>query len=676
MEEQIRSELNQKEHTLFHTRLLEHCKNLVKLSSSAMSDHYDSWDAAQDAYGGKVPRKKDDKTAEERGEPTTLVIPLTYAQVQTFIAFAMNLLQQREHFFELEGTGEEDHRSAKLGEALLDHNLEYNNWTRLLYQYLLDTSRFSIGVIKHSWEKETELVWTKQEVEQSGGLFGLFGRMTGGSSEPEYVDVQEEQTVFLGNKLVSISPYRFYPDPRLPLSRFQEGEFCGSEDEMTRTQLLKKEFDGIYAGVKHIDDMKQEHWNKRKGDRFNTFKPAKSEGRGKDTIKQTVIVTEVQVELVPSEFELSNGEKMGTSERPEKWVVTYANDNRVIRAEPLGYAHGRFTYTVGQFSADQHSLISESISSLIGHLQSVIDWFIKSHITNVRKHISNRLVVDTSAIYFEDLRDHKAVIRLKPGFSNTGVDKYIKQLQVSDVTRSHIGDVNELVKFMSITTAISDNLMGQFHSGRRSAREASNVNNASSSRLKNLVKINFDTALMPLGKMLLANLRDGLDEATFVRIAGDEFPDWSAYEHFTLKDGTTKVQIDRTHLGGKSDFKLFDGTLPTEKIQQAETIEQTLLALMGNPQGLPVLTQLLGYDPKKLFTEVLLLRGIKHPKRFLLDEARQAEIQQQQLLQQQTENAGQLPDGGPGPQPPGANQPLPGGQPSFEGLLSGGGPTP
>jgi len=99
-------------------------------------------------------------------------------------------------------------------------------------------------------------------------------------------------------------------------------------------------------------------------------------------------------------------------------------------------------------------------------------------------------------------------------------------------------------------------------------------------------------------------------------------------------------------------FKVFEGILPSDKFAQAETLENTLLALMKNPQGLPILTQVLGYDPKKLFTEVLELRGIKHPQRFKIDEVRLMELQQAAQAQQQLEN-------GP-PNPAGAGQPLPG----------------
>jgi hypothetical protein len=674
MDDTIKRQLEKPVQGAFHKKLLEHCKGLVSISRNAMSSHYDDWDEADLVYRGQRHKDENDKKANKQGAPSKIVVPLTYAQVQTFIAFSMSLLQQRDHFFELEGTGEEDHRAAKLGEALLDQNLEFNTFTALLYQFMLDIGRFSIGVFKHSWVKETETVWVEEDVPTGilGGPMKLLGNLFNlPPAAPKKQQVPKEQVAYMGNKIDAISPYKFFPDTRLPLSRFQEGEFCASEDEVTRNTLKKGEKNGLYAGIKYITDMKGEAYEGRKN-RWRNFSAATSVGGGRAQLKPTIILTCVQVELVPNEFLLDDGTPMGTSDQPEKWVVEYANDDRIIRAEQLGYVHNHYTYSVGQFSPDQHGLINESITEMISHLQAVIDWFINSHITNVRRHISNRLVVDPAGVFFEDLKEHKPVIRLKPNAANAGVDRFVKQLTMSDVTRGHITDVNTLMQFVSMTTAISDNLMGQYHTGRRSAREASNTSSASGSRLRNIVKIIFDLTLKPMGKDLLSNLRDGLDETMFVTITGEDFPDWAAYDAFKLQDGQLKVGVDRTKLAGRYDFKVFEGILPSDKYVQAETLEQTLLALMKNPQGLPILTQMLGYDPGKLFKEVLELRGIKHPDRFKIDAFRQQELQQQSLLQQQQENAiNPVGNAGSGLPQPGGSQPVQPQQGTFESLLAG-----
>jgi hypothetical protein len=645
MEAKVKNELSQQKQTAFHSQLLQHCKALVDMSRSDMSKYYDRWEASDLVYRGERFADEEDKKACKTGAPSKIVIPLTYAQIQTFVSFGMGLLQQREHFFELEGTGEEDHRAAKLGEALLDQNLEANQFTTLLYQFLLNIGRFSLGVIKHSWVRETESVWVEEEVQVSGFQpMRLLGQLFNPAPRvPEMKQVKKEQVAYMGNRLESVSPFCFYPDTRFPLSKFQQGEFCGSETEMSMTQLRKGEKDGLYAGVKFIEKLSGDKYLKRQGQRFGHYRQESTTAKGQ--IESTVIVTSVQLEITPSKFKLSDGTTLGSSNDPEKWIVEYANDSRVIRAEPLGYVHNHFTYSLGQFSPDEQSLVNETIAEMVGHLQAVIDWFVNAHITNVRKHISNRLVVDPAGVMFEDIRDHKPVIRLKPGASNTGVDRYVKQLNVSDVTRGHISDVQTLMQFVYMTTAISDNSMGQVNSGRRSAREISNTASASGNRLRTVIKLIYDGCLKPLGKDLLSNLRDGLDEDTFVTVSGTEFPDWEAYTSFTMKDGRTKVKVNRTNLAGNFDFKVFEGILPSDKFAQAETIENTLMALMKNPQGLPILTQVLGYDPKKLFTEVLELRGIKHPDRFKIDEVRMQELQLAAQRQQQLENGPTNPTG-------------------------------
>lgn len=679
MDERIKRELEREIPTPFHKQMLEHTKALISMSRTEMESHYNKWDAADQVYRGERATDEEDKKACEKGAPAKIVLPLTYAQIQTFIAFSMNLLQQREYFYELEGTGEEDHKAAKLAEALLDRDLTFNKWTQVLYQFFLDIGRFSFGVIKGSWVHKKETIWEEVEspktmLQRTGELLGTMFNVP--AAPPSMVQVKREQTAYLGNELRSISPYLFFPDPRVPLCRFQEGEFCGSEEEVPRNELKRGEQNGLYAGTKWIKGANVGTLGKRRALRTrkdNTL----TEGRAtSNNIKASVILTEVQVELIPNEFLLADGEPMGSSDTPEKWLVVYANDERIIRCQPLGYAHNHFTYSVGQMSPDQHSHVNECITEMISHLQAVIDWFINSHVANVRKHISNRLVVDPSGIFYEDVQNHRPIIRLKPNVSQMGVDRFVKQLNVSDVTRNHIQDVQTLMQFVSMTTAVSDNLMGQYHTGRRSAREASNTASASGTRLKTIVKLIYDTAFRDLGNDMISNLRDGLDEETFVSIQGD-LADWSAYNAFKVPEsGTLKIPVNRTKINGRYDFKLFEGTLPSDKFAQAETLEQTLLALMKNPDGLTILTNMLGYDPQKLFTEVLILRGIKHPGRFKIDMVRQQELmlaqQQQQALQQANEPAQPAPPaGGPSAGQPGpvAPQPVSAGLPSFSALI-------
>ncbi len=240
---------------------------------------------------------------------------------------------------------------------------------------------------------------------------------------------------------------------------------------------------------------------------------------GSGQSKGNVLITEVQRKLVPADYEIE-GKPLGPEKYPVKYLIWYANDNRVIRCEPLNYVHNKFTYTLAQFNPDDENLVSVSLSDTIDALQSVITWFINSHITSVRKVIGNHYIVDPNGVEMKDLQERKPVIRLKGGAAG-GIDRFIKQLTVQDVTQNHMMDVEVLQKIVQVVTGISENLLGQFHPGRRSATEARNVNSGAVSRLKMIAALIYKSSLEPLAKQMLSNLREGLDEEQMVRLVGE-----------------------------------------------------------------------------------------------------------------------------------------------------------
>src|SRR5574343_386410 len=129
----IAKELAQEEQTEFHKSLLKHVKSLVDQSRQHMTNYYEGWDHNNEVYLGVKVADKQDHEARNRSEPEKMIVPLTYAQVQTYIAFCTSLYTQRQRVFELVGTGEEDHKAAKVGEALIDRDLTWNVFPVRLY---------------------------------------------------------------------------------------------------------------------------------------------------------------------------------------------------------------------------------------------------------------------------------------------------------------------------------------------------------------------------------------------------------------------------------------------------------------------------------------------------------------------------------------------------------------
>jgi hypothetical protein len=603
MTDDIRKQLALEEPPEWAGELLKSTKELVDMSRRSMGNYYSQWDANNDVYRGYKQADKSDKKAAERGEPQKMVVPITYSQTQTFVAFIFALYTQREKMFELSGTNDKSHKAAKIGESLLQRDLVYNLIEAKLYQLLVDTARYSLGVVKTSWCRKTQI--TREEVTTPPRTF-LGIPLGSGTTET----VESVTTKFLGNEIMSVSPYRFYPDTRLPLTRFQDGEFCASEDEYSRTQLQQMEVDGYVAGVEWIKAMGKSTIDDRGGHRMGAgFQPDDSAALLCNSKKQgTSIITECQRVLVPSTFKLGDKVLDKNNSRPTKYLIWYANDSRIIRFEPTGYLHEEFTYSIAQFSPDMNELCGMSLADTIDQLQSVITWFINARITSVRKVIQNYLVVDTEGIEIKDLENRNPVIRLKAGAGKQGIDRWIKQLAVNDVTTNHIGDAKFLQELVQLTTGINENMLGQFHSGRRSASEARNVMSSAASRLKMIATLIFRMCLERMGRQMLSNLRDGLDEETMVKVVG---------VNNALKGGEEFQPVTKADLVGSYDFDVFDGTLPSEKGASADVLQGMLEAFFKNPEAAIAL----GIDPKAVLMELLELRGIRNPERFMLPEA-------------------------------------------------------
>lgn len=688
MDQKIADQLNQEELTPFHQKMLRHAKNLLSMSRQAMSHRYNTWDHHDDIYNGIRKMDEEDRKAAERNEPVRMIVPLTKSQVQTAVAFCLALYTQRPSVFELDGTGVEDWKAAKIGEATLQRDLDYNNSNLIWYQFLVDIFKFGIGIIKHSWVKETQRVpVTSTTPDTKLGPFTLFKGKTSTSVD--------EQTKFLGNRLYNISPYRFFPDPRLPLTRFQEGEFCGSEDEIPLTELRSKERDGYYAGTKFIKSFNKDNWETRGGPSGNRLPFAgyveqtgtAGSTRGSESQGRAVCVSEMQIKIVPSEFEIEPGDPLGPEEYPVKYIVCLANDNRVIKCEPMGYIHDEFTYDVSQYDPDQHHFINGGLAESIDELQSVITWLINSHITAVRKTIQNLLVVDPDMVNMEDLKERRPVIRLRKGAAMSGIDRYIKQLEIRDVTQNNIRDAGQLGQIVQQITGVNENATGQYSTGRRSAEQTRAVNTGAATRLRIVALLIWSSGLLPLGRKMLSNLRDGLDEPTFVKVMGLQTIQPTDPLATNVND-FQNFHVTKDDLVGNYDFVMMDGTLPSDKQRIAGILQELLTAMIQNPQ----IAAVFGFNPKALLREILELQGVRNPERFNMQpslppggldqqqmqmQAAQTLLQNGQSQQPPTTGAagasgGAQPPGQPAQQqPPATPQPPGGGPAASTGLAPG-----
>lgn len=616
----VAAELNRDQHTDFHAKMLKHVCELVDMSRVHMKDYYERWNNAQAAYKAYQCLDKEDRDAIQKGKPTKQRVPMLYAKVQTFKAFVLSLYFQRPRFYEFDPEGVEDEEYRELAETLIDRDLKLNNWFNVLNKWSGNLAKYGVGILKHSWEEEYAYI-TTEVVEPPASFFGL--TLGGGKKYNKLTKVPKK----FGNKITTVSPYNFLPDVRHPLTKFEEGEFCADETDMPMHKLRQLEAEGVCSGVEKIQPLSADRctWRINNG----ATKYSKINYNDATKTKNLVRVTEVQIKLIPSKFELVDGTKLGPEDYPIKYIVWIANDSRLIRISPSNYLHDSFTWDVAVYDEDDDSFLSTSLSELMGPLQDTADWFFNSRVKNVSQHLEDKLVIDPVGVDMESVQKRGRVILLKKGASRSGVDKFIKQLEVRDVTARHMDDVAQIGLMVNSVSGLNDNLSGQYHTGRRSAAESRVVTQGAAARPKNIAQSAWGACLDPFGRKLLLNLRQGLTPELIVKYAGSQ---WAAPEKQAALAGFTSTPAD---LICSCDLFVYEGTLESEKNYLAQQLLELLKEVIAlGPSGLLQLE----LSPKLLVEKIYELLGVGSLSSFSLAKDPQTlQVIVQQLAQQMAE---------------------------------------
>lgn len=635
MTDDVRNELNQETSSKFHTDLLAHAKALVAMSRSKMASNYSQWDLQDQVYRGERWPDPEDLEQDKKGKPIKMVVPNTFAQCMTFSSFLFLMFNQRspQPFYALLPSGDEDYGTKEMDcENILERDLRHNRWNTLLFQHLLDVSRFGPAILECSWTRKLSRVHVASDP-VIATYNGAEIAVRDGSEWREFVKYE-------GNLVRAVSPYQFFPDTRFPLVDFQKGEFCAAEEPYSMSLLRELAVAGEVAGVDRIQAMGAD-WSKLRGaatrlamgfegnDRTGNWLhgPSKSEG--------TVLVTKMQVWLVPSKYVYGDNRRLGPEEFPVLYHLWYANDNRIIRCEPAYWWHNEFGWSVSQFTPDMHRTVNLGLADLIYRLQDVITWHINARITDVRRNLRGRNIVDPTAIDTTQFNDD-GDIYLRKGMGKGGIDRYIKQLEVKDVTSTHMVDADLLSKIMEVVTGVNGNAMGQYNSGRRSAQEARVVTAGAAGRMKMHGHLIWDGGLGPLGRQMLSNSRQSLSEDMFMRALGKpDQADPEAVQAAMLRYAAFKGTPEEIVTG--DDYFTFDSTLASEKGFSAQSLQELLVAILSaDPMAAERMTR--GVDPVKVMEEIQYLRGSGSMKRFRYSPAESQAIAAEQQARYQMEH--------------------------------------
>jgi hypothetical protein len=566
-----------------HKHVLEAIRQRHRMSRDYMSDRYPMWAKMEERFRAYVNLKETDRQRKElnsQGRPqyVTIDVPYSYAMLLTAHTYWTSVFLSRNPVLQFQGRSGETQMQEQAVEAVMDYQLTAGGMLMPLYLWFMDAGKYGLGVLGTSWYEEKRVVTEITEVPKT-----YYGIPVGGMKK-----VRQTRLIngYSGNRAFNIRPQDFFPDPRVPIYRLQDGEFCGRMVEVGWNTIIEREADGFYYNVAEMQKRLKttQSYLRETGSpqlvlpagmdtlyyRREAEDPYPTAGSSRKKQKAFIETLEMVIEIVPKDWQL------GESTYPEKWAFTVGNDEVILCAMPTGAYHGKFEFFPLEYEIEGYALSKRSMLEIVDPLNDVMSWLFNSHMYNVRKVLNDQLIVDPSRLTMKDMTDPSAgrLVRLKPEAYGTDPKTTWSQLAVQDVTQQHMANLDAVGQFMQRILGVTENVMGMVNQGgRKTATEVRTSSTFGVNRLKTNCEYMSAMGFTPWAQVLLANTQQRFsDEKTF-RIAGR-----------SVGAGTPYVDVTPDSIAGSYDFTPVDGTMPIDRFAQANLWKELATAMRAMPE--------------------------------------------------------------------------------------------
>jgi hypothetical protein len=595
-----------------HRKTLPRLQDRCLRGEASISDRLPQWEANEEQYLAYMPARVVDSlrdSARDAGEPqyTTIEIPFSYAILLTAHTYITSTLLARSPVQQVTGRHGEAQQCEAAIEALLDYQLNVGCHLVPMYVWTLDALKYGIGIMGYYWDEEQ----VKTTKIQRGPKTWL-GIEIPGAMETKTI---EETTIgYQGTRAYNVRPQDFLTDPAYPANQFQKGDFCARYVEIPWLDIVDDSgVDGCYFNVDALRESRRSYapFSRKRsssqvslpGDNQISFARDLNEDEG-----GVVHGYEIFVRLIPADWGLGSGKKS------EKWVFVLAEDDVIIKAQPLGYYHDRYPFEIVEQEIDGHAAFARSMLETTKPLNDTLTWLVNTHFYNVRKSLNDQFIVDPSRVVMKDLTDPNPgrLIRLKPGAYGTDIRAAVMQLPVQDITRANLTDAQLVQDMIQRVTGVNDSLMGMVNSGRKTATEVRSSTTFGINRLKTVTEYMSALGMGPWTQQIIQVTQQLYDQERKYKIVGD-----------LAQFGDKYMTVTPEQIAGFYDYTPVDGTLPVDRFAQVN-LWQTL---MGQAAKVPqIMAQ---YDFAKIFAFVAQLAGLKNINQFKIQVVPDAAMQNQ-----------------------------------------------
>jgi len=606
------------------------CTEVLKRARTArraMEPKFDAWRKLDEILTVYITPDEKELAVQKQDsrKPISLVVPISFAVLDALLAFNTASMAQLP-YYRYTGIGAANQVKALLQERCLQvqsikakHLLGHHTLWRDMFVY-------GFGAMVPEW-------FTRYGFKDKATQYMQTDQFTGQQTMIEGPKQRTQIVRFEGHRLVVWDPYNTLPDPNVSIEDVERMEFIGNVWRDSRVGLLSAE-QTPNSGLINCQYLKHLGTSG-----ISTLLDRSRQAAAPDNAEGTfpVDVIGMFISLVPKEW------KLGPSEYPEKWVFWVAADRIVIKAMPLGTNHNMFPVVVAAPDYNGHTPLCTSRMELVYPLQHYENYVLNNHITNQRKFINDRLVVDPSIINMKDLMNSTpgGIVRLNKPVWGKGVKDGIMQLTATDVTRQNMPDIAMASDLIYRITGATDAMQGVVRqSGERvTATEVQGTRTTALGRVQHAFKIAHVQYMNDLSDILASQTQQYMSQDVELEING-------RYREILQKE----FGVDQEHVmagPGQHDAQDFTDcdydVIPYEDFmpggENTQVLAQMMQPMLNQPQVIAGILQKV--DMSRVFQHILRSNGVNSWDSFEYSQqeqekmAQEAAQQQQQAVQQQ-----------------------------------------
>lgn len=625
------------------------------MSAAIRTDYMPYWQEADRVLRFYMPSSEWDRKRKMRDprKPITIVLPISFNIRETFVSHMASVFLQRAEIQRYRGVGSpESTIGAILLERVCSRQALWFQEARKLMQHWADAFTYGFGVSGISWSKRTARNRIIRKItELEAEMAKLQGKRF---SKDDMLNLPSEFPAVLceGSELTTIDPYQVFMDGNHNIADVQDAEYFGWQYATSVVKLLEREtdpeeelFNARYVRLlAENNGGKSAYWNRT--DKRNIS--GKSTGYYDNPATRDVHVTVMCIQLVPSEWGLSN------SDYPQKWVFEVAGDEIIISAQPLDYDHGQFPVVTCAPNLDAHSVAPISHLTSISAIQTACDWLMKAKFDFTTTILNGRLFVNPKKVEMSDLMsgENGQLVRVKSSsYDDDRIDKYVYQLQTQDVTPRNIPDTLMMERMAQEGLGISPAMQGDLRSQspeRPGQLGIEAILSGPRTRM-GMIALAIDQQMMiPLAYQKAFNTLQFMDQDVWVPLIGNQEEALRKYFKEEVGNGPD-IQVTREMLNITFDVLPSSGLRPNEPDPSA--MSELAKTMLANPEVL--IDFISQYRHADIIAEFFRSLGVNNIEEFrVVDEEGNGSVQiataPDQTIQQEVQAGNLVPVGGQG----------------------------